>query len=137
MVVSEDRNKKSLCETSMEMVANIIKLSSFSIAKKSLGIIEPPSPAKTLQTKPSSDMVVDKPQPLRTQKSVKPKNSPRPTYFLEPNGGNESQYIVHEEKSPIDDRASYYIRKVHQKNRRDLSESSNLLPLPPPPRVVV
>ncbi|TXG50357.1 hypothetical protein EZV62_022881 [Acer yangbiense] len=73
------------------------------------------------------------PQSPGSQKSEKPKNSSKPVSFLmEPTGGSESSYVVHGE-------ASAYIRKVHQKNLSDLSESSDLPPyiLPPPPRAAL
>ncbi|KAK3170482.1 hypothetical protein Dsin_032653 [Dipteronia sinensis] len=80
------------------------------------------------------------PQSPGRRKSEKPKNSSKPVLFLmEPTGGSESSYVVHGEKSHIDGKASAYIKKVHQKNLSDLSESPNLPPyiLPPPPRAVV
>ncbi|KAL5747310.1 hypothetical protein ACOSP7_024307 [Xanthoceras sorbifolium] len=134
---SEDRNNKSLRENSMKMVVNLIKLSSFSIAKMSL-------PAtKNLQPVSSSVMDANEsllPQSPGSQKSEKPKVSSKHISFLmEPDGGKKSSYVVHGEKSPIDGKASAYIRKVHQKNLSDLSESPNLPPyeLPPPPRAVM
>ncbi|KAL9439289.1 hypothetical protein AB3S75_024864 [Citrus x aurantiifolia] len=117
---SKDRNNKSLRENSVKVVANIVKSSAFSIAKMSLGA---PAAAKTAG--PNKDPVnfIIKP-PYRSEK---PKNSSNPVSFLmEPNEGNESSYVVHEGKSVIDGMASAYIRKVHQKNHSDLSESSNL-----------
>ncbi|PSS07831.1 Homeobox-leucine zipper protein [Actinidia chinensis var. chinensis] len=42
---NKGKRNKSLCEKSMKMVTNIVKLSSFSIAKVSLGTSEPSSPA--------------------------------------------------------------------------------------------
>lgn len=127
---SKDRNNKSLRENSVKVVANIVKSSAFSIAKMSLGA---PAAAKTAG--PNKDPVnfIIKP----SYRSEKPKSSSNPVSFLmEPNEGNESSYVVHEGKSVIDGMASAYIRKVHQKNHSDLSESSNLRQyiLPPPPR---
>ncbi|KAK3225792.1 hypothetical protein Dsin_005654 [Dipteronia sinensis] len=132
---SEDRNK-SLCETSVKMMVNIIKLSTFSIAKMSLGA-SGPSPATTKNLQVNEPLL---PQSPGRRKSEKPKNSSKPVLFLmEPTGGSESSYVVHGEKSHIDGKASAYIKKVHQKNLSDLSESPNLPPyiLPPPPRAVV
>ncbi|TXG50358.1 hypothetical protein EZV62_022882 [Acer yangbiense] len=119
----------------MKMMVNIIKLSSFSIAQMSLGAAGP-SAAATKNLQVNEPLL---PQSPGSQKSEKPKNSSKPVSFLmEPTGGSESSYVVHGEKSRIDGEASAYIRKVHQKNLSDLSESSDLPPykLPPPPRAV-
>lgn len=131
---SKDRNNKSLRENSVKVVANIVKSSAFSIAKMSLGA---PAAAKTAG--PITDPVTfaKEPRLSGSQKSEKPQNSSNPVSFLmKPNEGNESSYVVQKDKSVIDGLASAYIRKVHQKNRSDLSESSILRQyiLPPPPR---
>ncbi|KAK2663871.1 hypothetical protein Ddye_002445 [Dipteronia dyeriana] len=132
---TEDRNK-SLCENSMKMMVNIIKLSSFSIAKMSFGSAGS-SPAATKNLQVNGPLL---PQSPGSRKSEKPKNSSKPVSFLMgQTGESESSYVVHGERSHIDGKASAYIRKVHQKNLSDLSESSNLPPytLPPQPRAVM
>ncbi|XVF50228.1 hypothetical protein PTKIN_Ptkin04bG0079300 [Pterospermum kingtungense] len=125
----EERNDKSLCEKSMKMVVNIIKLSSFSIAKMSLGTSgteHPSSPTKSLTPATDSDMVTDQ---LLQQSSSKPYS-----YVVQPEGGNESM-MVHQEKRDGDGIFAAYIRKVHEKNRSNFHEASKLSPyiLPPPP----
>ncbi|TXG50361.1 hypothetical protein EZV62_022885 [Acer yangbiense] len=73
----------------MKMMVNIIKLSSFSIAKMSLGAAGP-SPAATKNLQVNEPLL---PQSPGSQKSEKPKNSSKPVSFLmEPTGGSESYY---------------------------------------------
>lgn len=137
---TRDRNNNSLCQKSMKVVANIAKSSAFSIAKMSLG-----SSAAAKTAGPITDPVTLANEPLLSQlsgsrRSEKPQNSSNPVSFLmEPSKGNESSYVVHEDKSVIDGMASAYIWKVHQKHRRDFSESTNLPQyiLPPPPRAAI
>lgn len=139
-MTSKDRNNRSLCGKSMKVAVNIVKMSAFSIAKMSLGAS---AAAKTAG--PFTDSVtLAKDPPLSTlsgsQRSEKPQNSTNPVSFLmEPNKGNKSSYVIHEDKSAVDYDASAYIWKVHKRNRSDLSESSNLPQyiLPPPPYAAV
>ncbi|GMP33599.1 hypothetical protein CsSME_00006845 [Camellia sinensis var. sinensis] len=123
-------NKKSLYEKSMKMVSNILKLSSFSIAKMTLG------GTPSLKTTPPP------PSPLSqlpgTQMAREPSNSSMPvSYVTEPFEGNDgsSLHVIHEENG-IDGDASKYIKRVHDKYRYDSSEGSTLSPkiFPPPPR---
>ena len=134
----EDRNDKSLCEKSMKMVVNIIKLSSFSIAKMSLGATGHPTATKNLTTPTDSDMVTGEllqPPFSVSQRSEKLQNSTKPySFVMQPGRGNEP-LMVHEEKRDSDGMFAAYIRKVHEKNRSNLHEISKLSPfiLPPPP----
>ncbi|CAK7322921.1 unnamed protein product [Dovyalis caffra] len=139
---SKHRSNNSLCEKSMKMVVNIIKLSSFSIAKMSLGTPSPPVVTKSLVPGTGSVMVVNEPllsQIPGSQRSQEPQGSSKPISFvMQPDEGNGSSHVIHKENSVIDGRASDYIRKVHEKNRNDAREMSKLSPyiLPPPPRAV-
>ncbi|KAB2001966.1 hypothetical protein ERO13_D11G031200v2 [Gossypium hirsutum] len=131
----EERNERSLCEKSMKMVANIIRLSSFSIAKMSLG---EPTTATTKSPVPTtgSDTFTD--EPSRFSGSHKQTRSKPYSFMMEPaaSDGNESR-MVREEKEHSDGRFAEYIRKVHEKNRRNSHEaskhSSYILPPPPTP----
>ncbi|CAL5372505.1 unnamed protein product [Camellia sinensis] len=127
---TRSNNKKSLYEKSMKMVSNILKLSSFSSAKMTLG------GTPSLKTTPPP------PSPLSqlpgTQMAREPSNSSKPvSYVTEPFEGNDgsSLHVIHEENG-IDGDASKYIKRVHDKYRYDLSEGSTLSPniFPPPPR---
>ncbi|WRX17575.1 hypothetical protein QQP08_010062 [Theobroma cacao] len=116
----EDRNDKSLCEKSMKMVVNIIKLSTFSIAKMSLGATGHPTATENFIPATDSDMVTDdllQPQFSGSLRSKKLQNSKPISFVMQPGGGNES-LMVHEDKRDIDGRFAAYIKKVHEKNRR-------------------
>ncbi|KAA8540889.1 hypothetical protein F0562_024973 [Nyssa sinensis] len=118
----KSRSKRSLCEKSMKIVANIVKLSSFSIAKISLGTAGPPPRTKNLASF-DSDKVVNDPLLPRFpgSRSQEPQCSSKSvSYLIEPIEGNEFVDVICEEKS-IDGRASAYITKVHEKNRHDLN----------------
>ncbi|XVF12037.1 hypothetical protein REPUB_Repub08aG0080300 [Reevesia pubescens] len=131
----EERSDKTLCEKSMKMVVNIIKLSSFSIAKMSLGETGHPTTAtKNLTPATHSDMVTDELlQPQLRSEKLQSRSKPY-SFVMQPGGENES-LMVHEEKRDSDGIFAAYIRKVHEKNRSNSHEASKLSPyiLPPPP----
>ncbi|KAJ4833167.1 hypothetical protein Tsubulata_051565 [Turnera subulata] len=141
---SKGRNANhSLCEKSMKMVVNILKLSSFSIAKMSLGTTGHPIGTRNLA--PVTGLMVPAandpfPSPIPgSQRSQEPQSSSRPLSFvMQPGEEKGSSYVIHEQNSHIDGKASDYIRKVHAKNRVNVQETSHLSPyiLPPPPRAV-
>ncbi|CAK9141412.1 unnamed protein product [Ilex paraguariensis] len=122
---NKGRRNKSLCEESMLMVTNIVKLSSFSIIKTSRGKAAPQPATKDVASVTSSVKLVDL-------------GSSRPSYLTELGEGDKSSYVVHEENN-VDSQASDYIRKVHEKNRNDSNETLSLSPyiIPPPPRAVM
>ncbi|KAG5230071.1 Serine/threonine-protein kinase [Salix suchowensis] len=118
---SKHRNNNSICEKSMNMVVNIIRLSSFSIATMSLDHLP---------------LMTQIPGSRRSQESH---GSSKPISFvMQPDEGNGSSRVIHKENSFIDERASDYIRRVHEKNRKDALEASKHSPHipPPPPRAV-
>lgn len=130
---SKDRSNKSICEKSMKMVVNIIKLSSFCIAKVSLGVGGHPVAAKNLVPVISSVMV-DMPSQSRRSQELQ-SSSKQTSYLIEPSEKDKS--IVIREEMSIDGRASAYIRKVHEnRNHYDASKLSQFI-LPPPPRAVL
>ncbi|PON34162.1 hypothetical protein PanWU01x14_346560 [Parasponia andersonii] len=119
-----ERSEESLCEKSMKVVANVIRFSAFSIAKRSLGTTfeSPVAPSGNLQTTRSFLTVPSKPL-LRAQK---PQIMSNQTYLVKPEhktDNGSSSYVVKEDMN-VDGRASDYIRKVRQKNQRDLSVAS-------------
>lgn len=136
----KDRSSESLCETSVKMVTNIIKLSSFSVAKASLGTSTRPQSSRNLSLNVGDDSYVVGPEPplprfpgsRRSQESSKPIS-----YLVEPGKGVGSAYLIHEEEN-VDSMASDYINKVHEKNRHYLREiaKDNPIILPARPRVV-
>ncbi|KAK6787702.1 hypothetical protein RDI58_016227 [Solanum bulbocastanum] len=137
---NKSRSNNSLCEKSMKMVTNVIRLSSFSIARMSLGIATEPAPGgKITASYPATFIKVSPtaqfPESLRSQEPV---NDKKPiAYLIEPTeNGKSSLYAVNDET--VDGRASDYIRRVHEKNRHDSSEAMKLSAfiIPPPPRFV-
>ncbi|TMW84931.1 hypothetical protein EJD97_024112 [Solanum chilense] len=133
---NKSRSNNSLCEKSMKMVTNVIRLSSFSIARMSLGIATEPSPggkipATFIKDSPTAQF----PESLRSQEPV---NVKKPlAYLIEPTeNGKSSLYAVNDKC--VDGRASDYIRRVHEKNRHDSNEamSFSAFIIPPPPRFV-
>ncbi|XAR65428.1 hypothetical protein NMG60_11009557 [Bertholletia excelsa] len=110
--MNKGNTQKSFCENSMKMAANIVKLSSFSIARLTIGASGPPDVAK----KPAS--------------SSGPHNEAVPQ---SPRTDEEDGSLTLTEGKFWD-----YIRKVHEKNRNVSStESSAHSPfiIPPPPCV--
>ncbi|KAE8722244.1 hypothetical protein F3Y22_tig00014304pilonHSYRG00114 [Hibiscus syriacus] len=141
-MIDERNDSKSLCEKSMKVVANIIKLSSFSIAKMSLGeATGHPTAAKGRPTSVTdSDTFADGPMsqpPLSSGMSEKLQSRSKPySFVMQPeDGGNESLEVRGGERDDGDGKFSAYIKKVHEKNRSNLHEAAKLSPymLPPPP----
>lgn len=114
---SKKTKDRSLYENSMKVVANLVKMSSFYLAKTSLGTAEkdPVEPRK-LQTAKSFVMVANNPV-SRSQEPVT--NSKKVSYLVEPDEGYRSSYDFQEDMN-VDGKASDYIRKVHEKNQKDL-----------------
>ncbi|XP_065876735.1 uncharacterized protein [Euphorbia lathyris] len=125
MSTCKDKSNDSLCEKSMKMVVNIIKLSSFSIAKMSLGVVltEPSLVNKNLTPVTGSVMVTDQPEiPAGSRKSSQQMRSrSKPYSFVMQKADEEkgSTYMIREGNSLIDGMASDYIKKFHEKNSRD------------------
>lgn len=119
----------------------MIRLSSFSIAKMSLGMGRAPAPPRNSAPNAATG------EPLLPQfhgggssssRSQVPESSSKPIiYLIAPSEGAGSSYVIRSEKS-VDGMASDYIQKVHDKNRSYLEETSSHPPfiLPPPPRVL-
>lgn len=132
---SKGRSNKSICEKSMKMVVNIIKLSSFCISKMSLGVGVNQAVTKNLPIVMSSVMVD---MSTKNQRSQEPQSrSKKISYLIEPGENDESMYVICEEMN-IDGRASAYIRKVHEKcqNHYDASKISPCI-LPSQPYAVL
>lgn len=118
------RSNKSICEKSMKMVANIVKLSPLFIAKMSLGTTAVPSTSNRSLSSFSGPVKVSNTPPQE------PKSSSRPviSYLIEPTEGHyKSSYTIpiHEELTSVDGRASDFIRRVHEKIRYDSGEAAS------------
>ncbi|KAJ6888594.1 hypothetical protein NC652_029620 [Populus alba x Populus x berolinensis] len=133
---SKNRSNNSLSENSMKVAVNIIKLSSFSIAKMSLGTHSPPVVTKSHIPMTGSVMVANEPLLSQIPGSRRSQGSSKPISFvMQPDEGNGSTHAFDKENSVVDERASDYIRKVHEKNHNDARETSELssyIRLPPP-----
>lgn len=111
---SKEKKDNALYENSMKVVANLIKMSSFSLAKMSLGTIEN-DPVKPRKLEPATSFVVVEKNPmLRSQEPVTRKK--KFSYLVEPDEGYQSKVV--KEDMNVDGKASEYIRKVHEKNQK-------------------
>ncbi|KAF9624701.1 hypothetical protein IFM89_012994 [Coptis chinensis] len=132
-------NKKSLCEKTMKIVVNIMKISSLSLAQMSLGSTA--APQTITYENSSSDAFVEITRitqdsgQLRLQELENSSNLS--SLFLNPNEGKASSYVIREVKD-VNEAASDYIHKFHDNNRKHASNfkvSPYVIPPPPPPVV--
>ncbi|WCJ36009.1 hypothetical protein M5689_017231 [Euphorbia peplus] len=123
----------------MKMVVNIIKLSSFSIAKMSLGVgTESSLVKKNLAPVVTASVTVsDQPEiPAGSRKSsqqLRSRSKPYSSFVMQKaeDGGKGSTYMIREGNSLIDGMASDYIKKFHEKNSREHVKSKLYRPLFP------
>ena len=119
MTNETSHKKKSLCKKSMMLVANIMKLSTISLASMSLGtnFKQPPIdcvPATAEVPSVNASMVPEFP---RSQRSQEPESDPKQySYLIEPEKDNSS-YVICERD--IDEKAAEYIKRIHERNRND------------------
>lgn len=116
----KSKSEKSLCEISMEVVSNVIRLSSISIAQKTLGTA---TTGKAGKDSEKESLVPD--QFPATKRSQEPRSHANPTIVIKPVGsrGSTTQVIhkerVHQDKpkkeESIDGLASEYINKIRNK----------------------
>ncbi|KAL2321905.1 hypothetical protein Fmac_026284 [Flemingia macrophylla] len=122
----KSKSEKSLCEKSMEVVVNVIRLSSFSLAQRTLGA------TNTRKAGSESDMDLDEEAPVPDQfpttskRSQQPQSRANPTYVIKSIGSNEStEHLIYQERVPsdinqkkeqcVDGLASDYISKIRNK----------------------
>ncbi|KAF8037203.1 hypothetical protein BT93_B0189 [Corymbia citriodora subsp. variegata] len=134
------RSNDSLCERSMKMVTNILRLSSLSIASMSLGTTSRPDLARSHSSAKDSSMMAEELAVWQfpgTRRSQEPLSRSKPiSYLVELEDGTESAHVLRDDMN-VDGMASDYIERVHKKNRhysREASENSPII-LPPPPRM--
>lgn len=118
---SKVQEKKSLCEKSMEIVVNIITLSSFSLAAINLGGTNNKNHKSS-----HSSINVSKVSSFQLQKGNNKKSQVPTTksrfYVKERDQGEKSSRLVHENtEQDQDENFSDYINKFHKRNRDDLS----------------
>ncbi|KAL5722429.1 hypothetical protein ACHQM5_005952 [Ranunculus cassubicifolius] len=132
-------NKKPLCERSMKIVLNIIKVSSLSLATMILG-----SPSRTRRTTHGNckmeTRVAEVTSVSKDNGSLKlkePEKSLKPSsYLFNPNEEKASSYVICDGTN-VDRKASDYIERFHAKNRNhsnDLKLSRAII-IPPPPLI--
>ena len=102
----------SLCEKSMLVVANIIRLSSLSIAQRTPGTTPTGKAGKELSGPHDYSHVAPKKEPVVLHDQFPARRLP-PTYVMPKPAGN-NQSTSHEPKS-VDESASDYIRKMRKK----------------------
>ncbi|GAB4839887.1 hypothetical protein Ancab_020596 [Ancistrocladus abbreviatus] len=135
--------RKSLWEESMLVLANILRLSSLSLARKSLAVttavddqhpLSSSSSSHKKQTaminKSSSGNLAQMPERNRSKRSQMPERRPNLSYVVLPADDHEveasaSSYVVHEGNmnNSSDGRFSDYIRRFHQKTENDLQNA--------------
>ncbi|KAG9443930.1 hypothetical protein H6P81_015270 [Aristolochia fimbriata] len=120
------RSKKSLCEKSMNIVLNIIKVSSLSLASISLGSVsDPPPPVSAALEAPVAPLVLGSTAGTTVvKKLVEPEpEQKRASYLMEP--GDDINW-----------RAVQYINGIHERNIHESKKRSgagDYMLLPPPP----
>ncbi|XP_022954798.1 uncharacterized protein LOC111456949 [Cucurbita moschata] len=141
MIGKERRSSESLCEKSMLLVANLIKLSSSISFAKTANEVTAGSRAAGRQSRGNPATTPLIPGSRRLQE---PQSRAKPIYVTKPGGGgfqighgsprysspslpSPSSYLIREEsdfvEANVDGWASEYIEKVH-KNRKNLDEST-------------
>nr|DAD31098.1 TPA_asm: hypothetical protein HUJ06_009949 [Nelumbo nucifera] len=125
MTTKPRRNKYSLWEKSMKMAMNIVRVSSFSLSKASLGATTRAIPAngKTNGINPGSSQ--------RSSSQQEPERGPTTPPYLMFEGNGSS--LVISKRSNIDDRASDFIQRFHEKNR---NKTHNMPKSDPHPLIV-
>ena len=126
--------RESLCEKSMDLIMNIIKLSSLSLARKSFRTAR--LPAKRNRVPVTGAVTVSIPHQLPASQALQePENGSKSYSYLIEIERKSPSYMIPEIEN-VDDRASDYIRGFHAKNRHDSSTASKQLSYilsPPPP----
>jgi hypothetical protein len=105
MTNETSQKKKSLCEKSMMLVANIIKLSSLSLGSTIYGTTfkQPPIDTVPATAKVPSANVSMLPQVLRSQRSQEPESNSKQydSYFIELEKENSSHVICENNSSHV------------------------------------
>lgn len=143
--VMKSRNERSLCEKSMSVMVNVIRLSSFSIAQRTLGVGKAAG-NKMNQLNSGSDYSSDmgpeyyqkEPAALvnnnnpdhhqfpaaaaaGSRRSQQPQSRANPTYVIKSVGSNNTDgststaYVIQKDQQCVDGLASDYINKIRNK----------------------
>ncbi|GMH26132.1 hypothetical protein Nepgr_027975 [Nepenthes gracilis] len=129
MARNKSREGKSLLEESMLVVANILRLSSLSLARKSLAVTTSvdPSPSPYKQIISTSMIKPNEGASSTGKRAQEPELGPKLSYVFLPAADREqtsSSYVVHEVGNGNGDaRFSDYIRRFHEKAESDLQNA--------------
>ncbi|KAK2409014.1 hypothetical protein P8452_70641 [Trifolium repens] len=136
----KSKSEESLCEKSMKVVVNVIRLSSFSIAQRTLGVgattTRKSGKDKDFSGSDFSDKETKKEKSVSNKqfpassRSQQPQSRANPTYVIKSVGSNGStEYMIHKERLHdanskkelcVDGLASDYISKIRNKLGRSL-----------------
>lgn len=122
------RTNKSICEKSMKLMTNIVKVSYISIATIGLRT-HAPSNSLARATHNPAPSLPSYPRNLRPQE-------PSVSYLVPPGDTNKSSMsMIKDDESVIDRDAGDFIKKVRARNMKDANEMTNIYEsiLPPPP----
>ncbi|OIW00110.1 hypothetical protein TanjilG_29100 [Lupinus angustifolius] len=127
----KSKNDKSLCEISMEVVANVIRLSTFSILHRTIGGVTTTGKAEKDHDK--EPLVPHKfPAPAATKRLQEQLSHANPTFMIKParGSGPTTTQVIHKERvipkervhqvvpkkeESVDGLASEYIHKIRNK----------------------
>ncbi|PWA69714.1 hypothetical protein CTI12_AA282300 [Artemisia annua] len=133
---NKSRSNKSICEKSMNLMTNIMKVSYISMAKIGYRTSAPPQQMARATHNPAPSLP-RYPKNLRLQKPID--STQRVSYLINPDHTNRSSLnMIKDDESNIDREASDFIKTVRERNFKDASEITNLseFVLPPPPRIM-
>ncbi|EXB74732.1 hypothetical protein L484_011011 [Morus notabilis] len=133
--LSAKQKKKSLCEKSMLLVANIIKLSSLSFVtvsfNKKTSVRSTPKAVEKKRASSSTAKVAETmdslvPECSRSQRSKEPESGSKPrSCLMELPKKVSPLYVTREKEQDIDDRAADFIRRTHEKIKKsDLNSAT-------------
>lgn len=131
---NKSRSNKSICEKSMKLMTNIVKVSYISIAKFGLKAPGPPhQPLARATPNPAPSLV-------RYPRNYLRSNEPTVSYLIHPRDTNRLSKNMIQDDESVDTKAWDYIKKVREKNMKDESEMADvselILPPPPPARIM-
>ncbi|KAF5807169.1 hypothetical protein HanXRQr2_Chr05g0230551 [Helianthus annuus] len=131
---NKSRSNQSVCEKSMKLMTNIVKVSYISIAKIGFRTHAPPPSLARATHNPAPSLAARYPRNLRS-------HEPTVSYLVHPGHTNRSNTrMIKDDDENVDREAWDFINKVHAKNMKDASnEMTNLheFVLPPPPHIML
>ncbi|MFS7963240.1 hypothetical protein Hanom_Chr08g00735751 [Helianthus anomalus] len=126
---SNSKSNNSICEKSMKLMTNIVKVSYISIATFGFRTGAPQQPLARATPNPSPSLC-RYPRNLRS-------HEPTVSYLINPGDTKKSSMNMIRDDESVDREALDFIERVRAKHMKDASKITNQseLVLPPPPRV--